>query len=228
MSRKTLILRTFLLFDIFYILKYTDHMHFNKKDLFTIPNIMSYFRILLVPVFVVIYLKALRENSVSGCIWALAIVALSGLTDVFDGRVARKLNQVTDLGKILDPIADKAMQFAMMFCVVVKYKYVYILIIIFGAKEIISLCFSSFLLAHNKNIGGAMWCGKICTVILYSVMLIFILPLDIKAPVPNILIGISAAFMLLAFIVYMSAYIKLLIQLRREQREAGSNSHDDN
>ncbi len=195
-------------------------MHFSKKDIFTIPNIMSYFRILLVPAFCIVYLNA---KNVGDYLWALALVALSALTDVFDGMVARKFNQVTDLGKILDPIADKAMQFAMMFCVVVKYRIILILLIIYALKEIISLCFSSYLFAHNKNIGGAMWCGKICTVILYGVMLLFILlPLfgvEMVPPLDCILVGVSGAFMLLAFIVYMAAYIKLLAELRREQSE---------
>ena len=172
---------------------------------------MSYFRILLVPAFVVLYTNGYN-------ILSIVMVALSALTDVFDGIVARKTGQVTDLGKILDPIADKTMQFAMLFCVVMRYHWVLILIVIFGAKELISLAFSGYLFAHNKNIGGAMWCGKICTVILYGVMLAFIILPEVTAPFDTMLIGFSAAFMLLAFVIYMNAYIRLLIELRHEQR----------
>ena len=192
-------------------------MHFSKKDLFTIPNIMSYFRILCVPAFVLVYINT---NSITGHIWAIVIVALSAITDVFDGRIARRTGQVTDLGKILDPVADKAMQFAMMFCVVIRYHWVALLIVIFGAKELISLAFSGYLFTHNKNIGGAMWCGKICTVILYAVMLAFIVLPEVPAPVDTILVGFSAAFMLLAFVIYMNAYIVLLIELRHEMKAA--------
>lgn len=190
-------------------------MHFSKKDFFTIPNIMSYFRILCVPAFVLVYINS---KTLSGHIWAIVIVAVSALTDVFDGFVARKTGQVTDLGKILDPIADKSMQFAMMFCVVLRYHWVALLLVIYAAKELISLIFSGYLFTHNKNIGGAMWCGKICTVILYGVMLAFIIFPEIPAPVETILVGFSAAFMLLAFVVYMNAYIILLIELKREQK----------
>ena len=181
---------------------------------------MTYFRILLVPVFVIVYLKTCALPSIWERLWPLAVIALSAATDVFDGIVARKTGQVTDLGKILDPVADKAMQFAMMFCVIINYPLVLMLIIIFAAKELISLAFSSYLLAHGKHIGGAMWCGKICTVILYSVMFVFVVLPDIKHPIDTIMICISGAFMLLAFIVYISSYLKLLAELRQEVKES--------
>lgn len=199
-------------------------MHFSKKDFFTIPNIMSYFRILCVPAFVLVYINS---TTLSGHIWSIVIVAVSALTDIFDGFVARHTGQVTDLGKILDPIADKAMQFAMMFCVVIKYHWVALLLIIYAAKEIISLIFSGYLFTKNKNIGGAMWCGKICTVILYGVMLAFIVFPEIPAPVDTILVGFSAAFMLLAFVVYMNAYIILLFELRKENREKAKSEENN-
>ncbi|MBR3003758.1 MAG: CDP-alcohol phosphatidyltransferase family protein, partial [Lachnospiraceae bacterium] len=142
-------------------------MQFHKKDIFTIPNILTYIRILLVPAFVLVYMNA---EDLAGHIWSVVIVALSALTDMLDGFIARRTGQITDLGKIVDPIADKAMQFAMLFCVVWKYHWVGLLIVIYGVKEIVSLCFSGYLFTKGKNIGGAMWCGKICTVILYIVM----------------------------------------------------------
>ncbi len=194
---------------------YTCPMHFDKRDLFTIPNIMSYFRILLVPVFIIVYINS---DSLSGNIWSIVVVLLSAATDILDGQVARRTGQVTDLGKILDPIADKAMQFAMMFCVVIKYRSVAVLIIIYAAKELISLAFSGYLFKHKKNIDGAMWCGKICTVILYAVMLTFIVIPDISSAIENILVVMAAMFMLLAFIIYMKEYIKLLIELKKEKR----------
>lgn len=199
-------------------------MQFKKKDFFTIPNILTYIRILLVPVFCIVYMNA---NSISANIWSVIIVAVSALTDVVDGIIARKFNLVTDLGKIIDPVADKAMQFAMLFCVVYKYHSVIILIIIYAIKEIISLIFSSFLFTKGKNVGGAMWCGKICTVVLYIVMFLLIaVPkyiTDAHPAMVGILVGFSAAFMLLAFVIYMNAYIKLYKEYQREKilEEAG-------
>ena len=191
-------------------------MHFSKKDIFAIPNILTYVRILLVPVFVVVYMNA---QSLSGHIWSIVIIAISALTDIVDGIIARKCNMITDFGKIIDPIADKAMQFAMLFCVVYKYHWILLLIVIYAVKEVVSLIFSGFLFSKGKHIAGAMWCGKICTVILYGVMLALIAFPKIDPHVVTILIGFSAAFMLLAFFVYMTAYLQLYKEYKKEQRE---------
>ena len=191
-------------------------MQFRKKDIFTIPNILTYVRILLVPVFVLVYTNS---RSLSGHIWAIAIVAISALTDVVDGIIARKYNMITDLGKIIDPIADKAMQFAMIFCVVVRYRLIWILFAIYAVKELVSLAFSSYLFRHGKHIEGANWAGKLCTVVLYAVMLALIAIPKIPDRIVKIMIAVSGAFMVLAFIVYMSAYIRLLIELKSEQKQ---------
>ncbi len=191
-------------------------MHFEKKDFFSIPNILTYIRILLVPVFVIVYINA---QGITGHVWSIIIVAVSALTDIIDGMIARKFNMITDWGKIIDPIADKSMQFAMLFCVVVRYHWVALLLVIYGIKEIVSLIFSSYLLSKGKHISGAMWCGKICTVILYGVMLALIAIPEIDPHVVTILIGFSAAFMLLAFVVYMDTYFKLYREYKNQQKE---------
>ena len=191
-------------------------MQFRKKDIFTIPNILTYIRILLVPAFVLVYTNS---RSLSGHIWAIAIVAISALTDIVDGIIARKYNMITDLGKIIDPIADKAMQFAMIFCVVVRYRLIWILFAIYAVKELVSLAFSSYLFKHGKHIEGANWAGKLCTVVLYAVMLALIAIPKIPDRIVKIMIAVSGAFMVLAFIVYMSAYIRLLIELKNEQKQ---------
>lgn len=191
-------------------------MQFRKKDIFTIPNILTYIRILLVPAFVLVYTNS---RSLSGHIWAIAIVAISALTDIVDGIIARKYNMITDLGKIIDPIADKAMQFAMIFCVVVRYRLIWILFAIYAVKELVSLAFSSYLFKHGKHIEGANWAGKLCTVVLYAVMLALIAIPKIPDRIVKIMIAVSSAFMILAFIVYMSAYIRLLIELKNEQKQ---------
>ena len=75
-------------------------MKFTKKEIFSIPNIMGYVRILLIPVFVTLYVKGYYN-------WALVALAVNIMTDFFDGIVARKFNQITELGKFIDPVADK-------------------------------------------------------------------------------------------------------------------------
>ncbi len=88
-----------------------------NKEIFSVPNIMSYFRILLIPVFVFVYLRAdsQRDYAVAG-----VIVAVSGLTDFLDGFIARRFNMVTELGKALDPVADKLTQAAFALCLMLR------------------------------------------------------------------------------------------------------------
>lgn len=191
-------------------------MQFPKKDIFSIPNILTYVRILLVPVFIIVYLKA---DSVSGHIWSIAVIALAALTDVVDGIIARKYNMITDLGKIIDPIADKLMEFAMLFCVAFRYPLVWILFGIFAVKELVNLGVSYYLFRRGKHIAGANWAGKLCTIVLYAVLLALIVFPNISETTVNILIIVAGIFMFLAFAVYTSMHVKLLSELKQEQKE---------
>lgn len=191
-------------------------MQFRRADFFSLPNILTYIRILLVPVFIVVYLNA---ETWTDHAWATAIVALSALTDIIDGYIARKWNMITDWGKIIDPIADKLMQGAMMFCITVHYRWVLLLILIYAIKEFVSLALSGYLFKKGKNIDGARWYGKVCTVILYAVMLAFLIIPTIPPQVYGILIGVCAAFMVLAFAMYMNDYITLYAELKKEESE---------
>ena len=84
------------------------------KQAKTIPNILSFIRIALIPVFCVLMVSAMEGNilNIKKFVIGIIIFVIAGLTDLFDGKIARKFNQVTDLGKMLDPVADKLTQFA--------------------------------------------------------------------------------------------------------------------
>ena len=86
---------------------------FTKKEIFSIPNIMGYFRILLIPVFCYLYITAESEREY---LYAAFVVLISSLTDLFDGKIARRFNMITELGKALDPIADKLTHGALAVC----------------------------------------------------------------------------------------------------------------
>lgn len=190
-------------------------MKFRREDFFSLPNILTYIRILLVPVFVLVFVNA--QNWVDH-IWAIAIILISAATDIIDGYIARKFNMITDWGKVIDPVADKAMQGAMMFCIVVKFPLVLILIVLYAIKEFASLALSAYLLKKGKHIDGARWYGKLCTVVLYAVMLSLITFPFIPDQVAGILVGASAAFMILAFAMYMNEYFKLYAELKQEEK----------
>ncbi len=191
-------------------------MKFKREDFFSLPNILTYIRILLVPVFVIVFVNA---QTWVDHIWAIAIILISAATDIIDGYIARRFDMVTDWGKVIDPVADKAMQGAMMFCIVVKFPLVLILIVLYAIKEFASLALSAYLLKKGKHIDGARWYGKLCTVVLYAVMLSLVIFPHIPEQVVGILIGASAAFMILAFALYMNEYFKLYAELKAEEKE---------
>jgi len=186
-----------------------------KSDFFLLPNILTYIRLILVPVFAIVYMNA---ESLTGHLASAIIIVVSGITDVADGFIARHWGLTSDLGKIIDPIADKAMQFTMMFCVCVRYRWVILLIIIYAVKELISVFASAYLFTRGKHIDGAMWCGKLCTVILFIVMLCLVAIPHIPNHVVNTMIGFAAAFMLLAFVIYMRSYFVLWLEYLNEQK----------
>ena len=103
-----------------------------KKDLFTIPNLLSLFRLVLIPVYVVIYLNA--QDDTDHYI-AAGILAVSCLTDAIDGKIARHFNMISTVGKILDPIADKATQFTLIVCLAIRNPVLWILVCLFFIKE---------------------------------------------------------------------------------------------
>ena len=136
-----------------------------KQEAFSIPNLLSYFRLLLIPLFIQLYMN---ENFTE----ALITLAASGLSDVIDGRVARKYNMVTDLGKVLDPVADKLTQCAMMFCVAMRYPAMWWLLGLHVVKELIMIVMGWYVLKKTDTVNSAIWCGKLCTGVIYAVKII--------------------------------------------------------
>ena len=103
-----------------------------KKDYFTIPNLMGYFRILLIPVFMVLYYKAESQKEY---MVALAVLLISFLSDFFDGKIARRFNCVTDFGKMLDPFADKLTQCAIAIAVALRVPSMKVFLVLFVCRE---------------------------------------------------------------------------------------------
>lgn len=137
----------------------------------TIPNYISFVRILLIPVFAVLFYK---DYTVA----AFIILALSGISDMVDGKIARKLNQVSNLGKMLDPIADKLTVFAIAIILFLKFnqaenetlKAFSWVFLLFIAKDIIMLGFGLFMILLGMHPTAAEIYGKLATLAFYSVM----------------------------------------------------------
>ncbi len=174
-----------------------------KKEVFAIPNIIGYLRILLIPLFTYLYIK-------EDFLYAALIAAFSGITDMADGFIARKFNMITELGKLIDPIADKLTQAALILCLLSRYDLMWFLVAVFLVKELTMGLTGLVVLCKNKvKLDGALWFGKISTVVQFICMtFLFAFP-EISEVVADILIFISAAFMLLAFVLYMREYFLL-------------------
>ena len=188
-----------------------------KKEVFSIPNILTYFRILLIPVFMVLYINS-KEN-LGYHIASVAVVALSGLTDMLDGKIARHFNMITELGKIIDPVADKLTQCAIMVCLAVRYPLLWAFIGALVVKEITMAVLGMVFLKKGRKLKGAHWYGKVSTVVFYLVMMTLLVVPPAKMPfeVSLVLILVSGAFMIFSFIMYLTVYFNMARDIKENK-----------
>lgn len=174
-----------------------------RAEAFSIPNILSYFRLLLIPLFIVLYVQ---EDFTE----ALITLAASGLSDILDGRIARKYDMVTDLGKVLDPMADKLTQCAMMLCVAMRYPAMWWLLGLHVVKETVMLIMGWYVLKRTDTVNSAIWAGKLCTGVIYAVMMLHVILPHLPQPVSVGCTIVCAGLIVLSLIVYTARYVKIL------------------
>lgn len=187
----------------------------------TIPNLLSLIRIALIPVFAVLF-------NDGNYLWAVIVLAISGLTDFFDGKIARAFNQISALGKLLDPIADKLTQItiAIVFYLTFKassdetvrtFSWIFLVFLI---KEAIMVVGGAIMIMLGLKPVAAEMPGKIATFAFYAIMcLIMVFGPDIgilgnvftlPASVMIILVGISVVLTIVAFCSYLPGVFKQL------------------
>lgn len=176
-----------------------------KKEILTIPNLLSLFRLVLIPVYVVIYLNARADTDYY---LAAGILAVSCLTDLIDGKIARHFNMISTIGKILDPLADKATQFTLILCLSLKYPVLWYLVGLFVVKESFQLIAGGINLRKGKMLKGALISGKICTTVLFVSLILMVMIPNLSDTVVNIIAIIDILFMLVSFIDYFITYFK--------------------
>lgn len=180
-----------------------------RHEILTIPNLLSLMRLGLIPVFLWLY-------CVKGSyVWAVATLVLSGLSDILDGRIARRFNMVSDLGKILDPAADKLTQMALILCLILRYKAILALLSLFVVKELTMGILGLLVVLKTKNVPSSRWFGKACTAVLEISMAILILFPMIPETAANILILLSGCMLAFAFAQYVIFDIHLLREGRK-------------
>lgn len=181
----------------------------SEKRILTIPNLLSVFRLLLIPAIVWAYCIQ-KSNEL-----AAALLVLSGLTDLLDGWIARRFHMISDLGKALDPVADKLTQIAMLICLVTQHSSMLLPLILLVIKEIAAAIQGLLVIHKTGEVHGADWHGKISTTLLYAMMTMHILWVHIPAWLSHLSIGLCTAMILYSCVMYTMKNLRLMRQHER-------------
>lgn len=161
------------------------------KDYFNIPNLLGYLRILLLPLFLYLYAHADTEKDFAVSLFVLFI---SMMTDLFDGKIARRFSMVTEFGKILDPVADKLTQFVLALALLTRYPLMLWFVLLFIVKELYMVLMGLYLIKKGKGVNGAKMYGKICTTVIFAGIFVLLIFPDLPYVICNIIILIMGIF----------------------------------
>ena len=167
-----------------------------KEEFFTIPNMLSILRLLLIPV--IVYLYCFKKDTT----WTLILVIFSSLTDVVDGFIARRFNMITDFGKFIDPVADKATQLTVFFCLVTRYPLMLLPFIVLLVKELSSLALRLWVYKKTELVEGAHWHGKMSTTIVIVIIISHLIWPEMHPSISEFMIYFSTIFMVYSGILY--------------------------
>ncbi len=189
---------------------------FKREDILSLPNQLSFLRLALIPLFVWLYLGLGNHMA------ALITVVFSGFTDVLDGHIARRYNMVTELGKVLDPVADKLTQAALLLCLATDHRSLWAIFALLVIKELTMLVLGCLVLKRTGRVHSARWYGKLCTAVLYGAVCLLLL-----LPEPSLLLvqgltRLCAGALLLSLILYIRFDRRLL---KQEQKFSWQGPH---
>lgn len=204
------------------------------KDLFkgcwTIPNLLSVLRIIVIPIFVYFFLEG-------NAIGAIIVLALSGISDFLDGKIARKFNQVSDLGKVIDPVADKLTQITLAVLLFVSFnsatdsilKAFSWIFLVFIVKEAIMVIFGGLMIFIGLRPSAAEIFGKVATFTFYAIMLIIVAfgpevgllksVFQLPSTLMMILVIVSAILTIVAFISYLPDTFRQFKELKAKKSQ---------
>ena len=178
-----------------------------------IPNILSSFRICLVPVFIIVYFRDDSELKLA----AVLVYAIAALSDFFDGYIARRFQAASNIGKVLDPLGDKLMTFAVMLCITIDGLIPIVPVIVVGVKEVL-MAAGGFVLhkVAKVEILPSNIIGKTSTVVFFLVFVTLILFRDIPGWLSLVLISFAMVLTFIALASYFSRYIKVMKNRKAE------------
>lgn len=186
----------------------TEHSDHSQSKIITIPNLLSLFRVCLIPVIVWLYIEG--QSFLAGC-----VLVLSGVTDIVDGFIARRFHMVSDLGKVLDPIADKLTQAVMLVCLLIRFPLMALPLTFLVIKEICMTVTGALVIRKTGIVPGAVWHGKAATLLLYATMLLHIFWIEMPPAVSAALTAACAMMIGISFVLYIVRNIKLLREAKR-------------
>ncbi len=175
----------------------------------TVPNFLSVFRIIIAPIFA--YYFVMDNLPV-----AISLILVSAFSDFIDGFIARKFNQITELGKILDPFADKLTQISVGISLAIKFKFLIPILIIFLVKEVSMVILASVLIKRMKKPCPAKWYGKVSTALFYLsvsvIVLLYYLNVgkDILLYTSVSMLSVTAVMMIYSAISYFAIFRHIL------------------
>jgi len=179
-----------------------------QRKIFTIPNILTFFRLALIPIFIWLY-SFKKEYTFS-----TAVLVVSALTDIVDGFIARRFNMISDVGKALDPIADKLTQLSVLICLLFRFPLMLISALLLVIKEVFSGIMGIINIKRNHRVPSAVWHGKVTTSLLYGTMILHVVWWSIPTAVSHTTIVICVIMMLTSAILYGIMHFKAIKKIK--------------
>ena len=185
-----------------------------KEELYSIPNCMGYFRILLIPVFCFLYFHA---EDRSGYYLAAGVILVSYITDFLDGQVARRFHMITEFGKLLDPVADKLTHGAIALCLAFRYEAMRYLFVLMVFKEGFMAVMGLINLRHGRKLDGAKWFGKFCTGSLFILLFLLVIWPEMPSAWADTLIGVVTVILFLTLCLYIPEFSRMIRSWDKKQ-----------
>ncbi len=185
----------------------------SRRQILTVPNLLSILRLAMIPGIVIMY----RDGRHLAC---GLLLAASGMTDLLDGWIARRFHAVSDLGKILDPVADKLTMAAALWMLTSSYPALRLPLLLLVVKELAMAVSGMAAVVRTDEIPGAVWHGKLTTALIYLTMFIHVLWQEIPQIMSNIMAAACTGMMLLSLCMYT------IDNIRRIRRGRGGSSGD--
>ena len=194
-----------------------------SKDLMTIPNAISFVRILLITPFVAFFISG--KYITGDYTPAIIILAISGVSDFFDGMIARKFHQESELGKVLDPLADKLTLIAVGICLIFIEPYVLPLMIIMVVKDILMIIGGTIIINKGVIPPKSSWYGKVSTFMFYIScgLVVSMAIFDFRNETISLtVLGVTSGMMIFSLVNYIIIYFRIQKQLKEKENNATS------